>query len=88
VPQIVEPDARQLGAIEYDLKIPLDQISFVQGITACIHENEIGRRGVALGCGSLLGLAVPVFVSGPTPGASLVDDFERVSYRRSANHPP
>jgi len=54
VTQIVKPDARQFGPIEYDLKVPLDEVPFIQWVAARIHEDQIRRRDIAIA-----GIALP-----------------------------
>src|SRR6266851_5698136 len=48
VTQIVKPDARQFGALENDLKVPLHEIPFIQRVAARIHEDQIRRHDIAL----------------------------------------
>ena len=51
VTQIVKPDARQFGALENDLKVPLHEIPFIQRVAARIHEDQIRRRDIAIARG-------------------------------------
>ena len=60
VTQIVKPDARQFGALENDLKVPLHEIPFIRRVGARIHKDQIRRRDIAIAGVALQGLGVAV----------------------------
>lgn len=63
VTQIVKPNARQFGALENDLKIPLHEIPFIKRVAARIHEDQIRRRDIAIARVALPDLGAAVIVS-------------------------
>src|SRR5580698_11599428 len=60
VAQIVEPDARQLRALENDLEVPLHEIPFIHWVAVRVHEDQIRRSNITNACGAFWGLGVTI----------------------------